>query len=72
MKLKHLGLLLLPLTLAACQTTPSKLKLPAPFPAPQAQRALTASNGHIQPKLGLTVAATPQVEVPTEAVNAVE
>ena len=72
MKLKHLGLLLLPLTLAACQTTPSKLKLPAPFPAPQAQRALTASNDHIQPKLGLTVAATPQVEVPTEAVNAVE
>lgn len=72
MKLKHLGLLLLPLTLAACQTTPTKLKLPAPFPAPQAQRALTASNGHIQPKLGLTVTETPQVEVPTEAVNAVE
>ena len=74
MKLKHLGLLLLPLTLAlaACQTTPAKLKLPAPFPAPQAQRTLTASNDHIQPKLGLTVGATPQVEVPTEAVNAVE
>ena len=72
MKLKHLGLLLLPLTLAACQTTPAKLKLPAPIPAPQAQRALTASNGHIQPKLGLTVGATPKVEVPTEAVNAVE
>ena len=73
MKLKHLGLLLLPLTLmlAACQTTPAKLKLPAPFPA-QAQRTLTASNDHIQPKLSLTVGATPQVEVPTEAVNAVE
>ena len=72
MKLKHLGLLLLPLMLAACQTTTTKMQLPTPFPAPQAQRTLTASNGHIQPRLSLKVSETPQVNVPTEAVSAVE
>lgn len=72
MKLKRLFLLPPLLVLTACQTTPTKLTLPTPFPAPQAERTIAASNGQIQPKLGLKIGRTPQVKVPVEAVGAVE
>ena len=62
---------LLALGLAACQSTPSKLQLPAPLALPAAAPTAAASAPVVAPRGRTGVTATPELELPLTAMTGV-
>ena len=68
---KRWGVVLLALGLAACQSTPSKLQLPAPLALPPVAPAAAASAPVVAPRGRIGVMATPELKLPLTAMTGV-